>query len=369
MNIPQADLKAQYQTIRDEVNGAILAVVESSQFVRGKAVKDFEAEFARYCECQHAVGVANGTDALLLLLRALGIGEGDEVITAPFTFTATAEAIHWVGGKIVFVDIDADNYTIDPRQIESRITERTRAIMPVHLYGHPADMDAILGIAKKHDLKVIEDAAQSHGALYKGRKVGSIGHAAGFSFYPGKNLGAYGDAGAITTNDPKVAENVKRLGDHGSAKKYENDEMGFNSRLDSIQAAVLGVKLKKLDEWNRRRREITEMYNDAFRSVEEITAPQVSAWAEHVYHLYVMRVENRDAVKQRLNDAGVGAAIHYPRPLHLQKAYDFMGLKKGSFPVSERAGETVLSLPNYPEMTDEMVRFVVTKVRESVAKL
>jgi dTDP-4-amino-4,6-dideoxygalactose transaminase len=374
MNIPQADLKAQYQTIRDDINRAILEVVESTQFVRGKAVRDFEETFGRYCECQFAVGVANGTDALLLALRALGIGEGDEVITAPFTFTATAEAIHWVGAKIVLVDINPENYTIDPRQIEEKISARTKAIIPVHLYGHPADMDAILAIAKKYDLKVLEDAAQAHGALYKGRKVGSIGHAAGFSFYPGKNLGAYGDAGAVTTNDPKVAENVKMLGDHGSLKKYQNDAMGFNSRLDSIQAAVLNVKLKHLDRWNRRRREITEIYNEALRSVEEITLPQVSPWAEHVYHLYVIRVSgtdplrgnHRDALKQRLNDAGIGAAIHYPRPLHLQKAYEFLGLKKGSFPVSERAAEQVLSLPNYPEMTDDMVKLVAEKVKENL---
>jgi len=364
MNIPQADLKAQYQTIRDDINRAILEVVESTQYIRGKAVRDFEEAFGRYCECQFAVGVANGTDALLLALRALGIGAGDEVITSPFTFTATTEAIHWVGAKIVFVDINPDNYTIDARQIESQITERTKAIIPVHLYGHPADMDGILSIAKKYDLKVLEDAAQAHGALYKGKKVGSLGNVAGFSFYPGKNLGAYGDAGAVTTNDPKVAENVKNLGDHGSSKKYEHDDLGYNSRLDSIQAAVLNVKLKHLDRWNRRRREITEMYNEAFRNIEEIATPQVSPWAEHVYHLYVIRVKNRDAVKQRLNEAGVGAALHYPRPLHLQRAYDFMGLKKGSFPVSERAAEMVLSLPNYPEMTDEMVRFVVEKVKE-----
>lgn len=372
MNIPQADLKAQYQIIRDDINRAILEEVESTQFIRGKAVRDFEEAFGRYCECQFAVGVANGTDALLLILRALGIGEGDEVITTPYTFTATAEAIHWVGAKIVFVDISPENYTIDPRQMESQVTERTRAIIPVHLYGHPADMDAILAIAKKYDLKVIEDAAQAHGALYKGKKVGSLGHAAGFSFYPGKNLGAYGDAGAVTTSDPKVAENIKNLGDHGSSKKYEHDDMGYNSRLDSIQAAVLNVKLKHLERWNRRRREITEIYNDAFRNVEGISPPQVSPWAEHVYHLYVIRVsatdplrgKNRDALKQQLNEAGIGAAIHYPRPLHLQKAYDFMGLKKGSFPVAERAGEMVLSLPNYPEMTDEMVKFVAERVIE-----
>ena len=366
MNIPQADLKAQYQTIRDDINRAILEVVESTQFIRGKAVRDFEETFGRYCECQFAVGVANGTDALLLALRALGIGEGDEVITSPFTFTATTEAIHWVGAKMVFVDISPENYTIDPRQIEARVTERTRAIIPVQLYGHPADMDEILSIARKYDVKVIEDAAQAHGGLYKGKKIGSLGHAAGFSFYPGKNLGAYGDAGAVTTNDPKVAENVKNLGDHGSSKKYEHDHLGYNSRLDSIQAAVLNVKLRHLERWNRRRREITEIYNEAFRNVEEIGTPQVSSWAEHVYHLYVIRVKNRDAVKQRLNGAGVGAALHYPRPLHLQKAYEFMGLKKGSFPVSERAAETVLSLPNYPEMTDEMVKLVAEKMKESL---
>jgi len=352
MKIPQADLKAQYETIKDDIHDAITRVCESTQFVRGSAVAEFEDAFAKYCGVDHAVGVANGTDALMLALRALGIGPGDEVITTPFTFTATGEAIYWVGAKLVCVDINPENYTIDVGQIEEKITDKTRAIIPVHLYGHPADMDAVLEIARKHDLKVIEDAAQAHGALYKGKRVGQFGHAACFSFYPGKNLGAYGDAGAVVTNDPKVADNVRRLGDHGSSKKYENDMMGFN--------------LKHLDDWTRRRREIAEYYNQAFAGMDELVTPQESDWAEGVYHLYVLQVDDRDGVKQTLNDAGIGAAIHYPRPLHLQKAYDFLGLGKGSFPVSERAGDRVLSLPNYPEMTEEMLEFVVEKVKEAV---
>lgn len=364
--IPQADLKAQYETIKDEIGPAMQAVIENTQFVRGQAVAEFEQAFARYCETEHAVGVANGTDALMLALRALGIGAGDEVITVPFTFTATAEAIYWVGAKIVFVDIDPENYTMDVQQLEAKISDRTRAIMPVHLYGHPADMDAIIAIAKKYDLKVIEDAAQAHGARYKGKRVGSFGHAACFSFYPGKNLGAYGDAGGVVTNDAKVAGNVKMLGDHGSVRKYANDYMGFNSRLDGVQGAILNVKLKYLDQWNQRRREITDYYNEAFREVEAIETPKESPWAEGVYHLYVMQVADRDGFKQKLNDAGIGAAIHYPKPLHLQKAYDFMQLKKGSFPVSERAGERVLSLPNFPEMTDEQLAYVVEKVKEAI---
>ncbi|MFQ5650476.1 MAG: DegT/DnrJ/EryC1/StrS family aminotransferase [bacterium] len=364
--IPQADLRAQYETIKHEILESITQVIESTQFVRGSASKQFEEAFARYCESEYAVGVANGTDALMLALRALGVGAGDEVITSAFTFTATGEAIYWVGAKPVFVDIDARNYTMAVSQIEAAVTEKTRAIIPVHLYGHPADMDAILGIAKKYDLKVIEDAAQAHGARYKGKKVGSLGHAACFSFYPGKNLGAYGDAGGVVTSDPKVAETIRKLGDHGSSKKYENDLMGFNSRLDGIQGAVLGVKLQHLDRWNKRRREITEFYNHAFEDVDGIQTPEEASWAECVYHLYVVQVDNRDAVKQRLNEAGIGAAIHYPRPLHLQQSYHFLGLPKGSFPVSERAGERVLSLPNYPEMTEEMLRVVVEKVKEAV---
>ena len=267
MKIPQADLKAQYDTIKEDVHQAIHDVIASTQFVRGSASTAFEEAFAAYCETDYAVGVANGTDALLLTLRATGIGEGDEVITSPFTFTATGEAIHWVGSKPVFVDIDPENYTLDPRKIEAAITDKTRAIIPVHLYGHPADMDAILAVAKEHDLIVIEDAAQAHGARYKGRRVGSFGPAACFSFYPGKNLGAYGDAGAVVTSDVKIADTVRRLGDHGSSKKYENDMLGFNSRLDGIQAAVLNVKMQHIERWTQRRREIAQFYNQAFRNV------------------------------------------------------------------------------------------------------
>lgn len=366
IRIPQADLKAQYETIKEEVNEAILAVVESSQFVRGPKVSDFEKAFAQYCETEYAVGVANGTDAIMLALRALGIGPGDEVITVPFTFTATTEAIHWVGANIVFVDINPENYTIDVQQIEERITDKTRAIIPVHLYGHPADMDPILDIARKHDLKILEDAAQAHGARYKSKRVGTLGVAATFSFYPGKNLGAYGDAGAIVTNDARIAETVKMLGDHGSVRKYANDHMGFNSRLDSMQAVVLEIKLKRLESWNQGRREITDFYNDAFSGVDAIKVPKASSWAEPVYHLYVIEVDDRDGVKQKLNDAGIGAGIHYPKPLHLQKAYDFMNISAGSFPVSEKAAERVLSLPNYPEMTEEMLGMVVEKVKQSL---
>ncbi len=366
MKIPQADLKAQYESIKGEVTEAIGEVLASTQFVRGYASKKFEENFARFCETEFAVGVANGTDALMLALRALGIGAGDEVIIPTFTFTATGEAVHWVGARLVFVDVDPRNYTIDVEQVERRITAKTRAIIPVHLYGHPADMDAILDLAKKHDLKVIEDAAQAHGALYKGRKIGSLGHAATFSFYPGKNLGAYGDAGGVVTNDPKIAETVRKLGDHGSVRKYQNDVLGFNSRLDGIQGAVLDIKLRHLDGWTQRRREITEFYNEAFKDMQAIQTPEESEWAEGVYHLYVIQVKNRDEVKTRLNEAGVGAAVHYPRPLHLQKCYEFMGLGEGSFPVSEQAGQRVLSLPNYPEMTEEMLQYVVQNVKNAI---
>jgi len=366
MKIPQADLRAQYETIKNDVTQVITEVIESTQFVRGQASKRFEERFAKYCEVDYAVGVANGTDALMLALRAVGIQPGDEVITVPFTFTATAEAIHWVGAKAVFVDINPQNYTMDVSKIEEKITDHTRAIMPVHLYGHPADMDPILEVAKKYDLKVIEDAAQAHGALYKGRKVGSFGHAAAFSFYPGKNLGAYGDAGGVVTKDIKIADTVRKLGDHGSVRKYENETMGFNSRLDGIQGAVLGVKLSHLDDWTKRRREITAYYNEALQDVAGIETPGESSWANCVYHLYVVQVDSRDQVKQRLNEAGIGAAIHYPKPLHLQKCYDFMKLGAGSFPVSERAGERVLSFPNYPEMTDEMLEYVVQQVKKCV---
>ncbi len=363
MKIPQADLKAQYQTIKDEVHAAITKIIESTQFVRGSASKEFEASFAKYCETEHAVGVANGTDALMLALRALGVREGDEVITSAFTFTATAEAIYWVGATPVLVDIDPENYTLDVEKVRAAVTDKTRAIIPVHLYGHPADMDPILEVARQHDIKVLEDAAQAHGARYKGKKAGSMGHAATFSFYPGKNLGAYGDAGGVVTNDAKVADSIRALGDHGSVRKYENEFMGFNSRLDGIQAAVLNVKMKYIDEWTRRRREIAAFYNDALAHVDGVETPKESSWAECVYHLYVIQVDDRDQVKQKLNAAGIGAAIHYPRPLHLQKAYDFLGLGRNTFPVAERAGDRVLSLPNYPEMTEEMVERVVAEVK------
>ncbi|MCG8604199.1 DegT/DnrJ/EryC1/StrS family aminotransferase [bacterium] len=368
LKIPQADLRAQYELIKDEVHEAVKNVLESTQFVRGQASRDFEESFARYCQTDHAVGVANGTDALMLTLRAAGIRPGDEVITVPFTFTATGEAIHWAGAKPVFVDICQENYTMDVKQIESRISDRTRAIIPVHLYGHPADMDGILEIAQAHDLTVVEDAAQAHGALYKGRKAGSIGDAGCFSFYPGKNLGAYGDAGGVVTNDSRIAEQVKKLGDHGSTKKYCNELMGFNSRLDSIQGAVLSVKLQYLDKWIQKRREITDYYNSAFEAVEQIVTPDESQWAESVYHLYVIQVENRDSLKQRLNQVGIGAAIHYPRPLHLQESYSFLGQPVGSFPVSERVADRVMSLPNYPEMTEKMLEYVVEKVKEYVGR-
>lgn len=363
-NIPQADLKAQYETIKKEVDQAIQSVLNSTRFIRGKYVQEFEGAFARYCEAQYAVGVGNGTDALTLALRAMGIGPGDEVITVPFTFTATAEAIYWTGAQIVFVDIDPQTYTMDISQLEEKITERTKAIIPVHLYGHPAGMEPILNLAKKHDILVLEDAAQAHGARYRGKRVGSLGDAAGFSFYPGKNLGAYGDGGAVVTNNEKIAEMVKMLGDHGSKTKYENDLMGFNSRLDGLQAAILNVKLKYLDEWNRRRREIAHLYDQLFSDVEEIITPFEAEWADPVYHLYVIQVENRDHLRQKLNELGIGAAIHYPKPLHRLKSYEFLNLPEGSFPVAESVASKVLSLPNYPEMTDAMVEYVAEKVKQ-----
>jgi len=366
MKIPQADLKAQYAAIKSEVMQAIAGVIENTQFVRGSAVQAFEEKFASYCEVEHAVGVANGTDALMLALRAVGVGEGDEVITSPFTFTATGEAIYWVGAKPVFVDISPANYTINPDKIEEKITAKTKAIIPVHLYGHPCDMESIMQIAQKHDLHVIEDAAQAHGARYNGKRVGSLGHLACFSFYPGKNLGAYGDAGAVVTNNTKIAEKIRRLGDHGSSKKYENDMMGFNSRLDGVQGAVLGVKINYIEAWTARRREIAQYYNDAFANVNAVQSPIESSWAECVYHLYVIQLENRAEVKQKLNEAGIGAAIHYPRPLNLQKSYDYLKQGRGSFPVAEQAGEKVLSLPNYPEMTEQMMAEVVNILKKAI---
>jgi dTDP-4-amino-4,6-dideoxygalactose transaminase len=364
------DLKAQYANIKSEVNQAIQTVLENTDFINGAAVKNLEDDFAKFCNADYAIGVASGTAALQLALEACGIGEGDEVITVAHTFCATAEAIIHVGAKPVFVDIDPRTFNIDPLLITSVITPRTKAIIPVHLYGQPADMDAINYIAKRHGLKVIEDAAQAHGATYHGRKVGSLSDAACFSFYPGKNLGGYGDGGAVTTNDPEIAEKVFALRDHGRAigadgkrAKYEHEFVGYGERLDTLQAAVVGVKLKYLSEWNTLRYRHALRYNDLLKNINDITIPYQAEELRHVYHLYVLRTSRRDELLNHLNKSGIGAGVHYPIPLHRQPAFVKLGYGENSLPETDRAAKEILSLPIYAELSNEAIEIVCEQIK------
>lgn len=366
--IPFLDLKIQYQQIQSEVNRAIQAVIDSGAFVNGPATKQFEKHFASYCDAKFAVGVANGTDALHLALRALGIGKGDEVITAANTFIATAEAITLVGARVVFADIHPETYNIDVTKIEEKISSKTKAIIPVHLFGQPADMAPILALAQKYHLKVIEDACQAHGAKYQGQRVGTFGDVACFSFYPGKNLGAYGDGGAVVTNDETIARKVAMLADHGSLVKYQHEVEGMNSRLDSIQAAILDVKLNYLDQWNQRRQQNAKFYNELLQDVAGIITPREFAETEPVYHLYVIQAEDRDRLRQHLTEAGIGTGIHYPIALHLQPAYQHLGLKIGDYPVAEQCTRRYLSLPMYPELTESMIETVCQAIKQYVAR-
>jgi dTDP-4-amino-4,6-dideoxygalactose transaminase len=350
VQIPFVDLQAQYARIKPEIDEAIQGILDSTRFIGGEPLTAFERDFATYCHAEYALGVANGTDALHLALRAAGIGQGDEVITAANTFIATAAAIDVTGATPIFVDIDLATHTIDPEQVERAITPRTKAIIPIHLYGQPADMDALMEIAERHGLIVIEDAAQAHGAEYNGRRAGSIGHMSCFSFYPGKNLGAYGDGGAITTNDPELVDRLDKLRDHGRTTKYEHAMVGWNSRLDALQAAILQVKLRHLDEWNEQRRQVAEWYGEAL-SGSDLIIPQVRAGSTHVYHLYVVMTEDREALQRNLEEAGIATGIHYPLPLHMQPAFAHLGYQQGDMPNAEYAASRILSLPMFPELT------------------
>lgn len=348
------DLKAQYATIQSEIDRALQQVLQSAEFVLGPAVRELEQGVAAYCECTHGVGVASGTDALRLALAAAGIGPGDEVITTPFTFIATANTISHSGATPVFVDIDPRAYNINPSAIEDAITGKTKAIVPVHLYGHPADMDPILKLADKHHLFVIEDAAQAIGGRYSGRRVGSMGTAGCLSFYPTKNLGAYGDGGMVVTRDADVAEKIDILRRQGGKKKYQAEILGFNSRLDSLQAAILKVKLQYLDRWNERRRRIAGAYAELLKDLP-VTLPYQAPGIEHVYHQYTIRTNRRDALAQFLKENGIGSMIYYPVPLHRQKLYLPLGYKEGSLPEAEKASNEVISLPMYPELTEDQL--------------
>lgn len=364
MKIPFLDLQAMSAQVADEIFDRWQTIVDQSDFILGKEVSRFEQEFAEYCTCEHALGVASGLDALKLIFRAMDIGPGDEVITVANSFIASALAVSSVGATPVLVDMDDHDFLIDAHALEDAITSRTRAIMPVHLYGQAADMDPIMALARRYNLKVIEDACQAHGALYKGRKCGSIGDAAAFSFYPGKNLGAFGDAGAVTTNDAELADRIRMLRNYGSPRRYHHDELGENSRLDTLQAAVLSVKLQYLDVWNADRRRVALRYAEGLKDVPEVRLPLTNDYAGHVHHLFVIRAVRRDALVQYLQGRGIDCIIHYPIPIHLQKAYVSQGWKVGDFPVAEKAANEILSLPIYPTMTEGQVDEVVETVRE-----
>lgn len=366
MKVPFLDLKAAHDPLRDQLNAAIQEVIECSAFAGGPFVAKFEDEFAAFCSARHAIGVGNGTDALWLALLALGIGPGDEVITVPMTFMATAEAITYCGARPVFVDIDEGSYTLDPARLEQAITPRTKAIIPVHLFGQMADMDPIMEIAHRHGLYVIEDACQAHGAEYKGKKAGTIGDAGCFSFYPGKNLGAFGEAGAVVSNNPGLEQKIKILRDHGQVRKYQHTMIGWNGRMDGIQAAVLSVKLKHLDQGNARRRAHARLYDRLLEPLAEVITPRAAAYGVHVYHVYTIRVKARDAVLRVMADCGIACAIHYPIPVHLQEAYRSLGFQPGSFAISERCAEEFLSLPMFPELTAAQIEKVSRELKTGV---
>lgn len=366
--IPILSLTEQYKSLKDEMNKAVLEVLESGYYILGPNVQKIEKTIAEYCGCKRAVACANGTDALHLALRALGIGQGDEVITTAFTFVATTETIGIVGATPVFADINPETFNIDVNDIESKITEKTKAILPVHLYGQPADMDPIMEIAKKHNLYVIEDCAQAIGASYKGKKVGSFGDFGCFSFFPTKNLGCYGDGGMITTDNDEYAEKIIALRNHGGKNRYYHDQLGLNSRLDEVQAAILNVKFPHINKWNDRRREIAYKYNELFKDVSEIVTPKEISSVNSVYHQYTVRVPNRDELQKEMHEAGVMCMIYYPIPLHKQEVHSKLNLPKNYLPITEKATEVVLSLPIYPDLTEEQIITVAETLKSKVKK-
>jgi dTDP-4-amino-4,6-dideoxygalactose transaminase len=366
--IPLVDLKAQYDSIKDEIDAAIARVIHNTSFIGGREVSAFEEAFAAFQHTKRCVGVASGTAAIYLALKVLGVGEGDEVITTPHTFIATVEPVEALGAVPVFVDIDPATFNLDPDRIEAAITPRTKAIMPVHLYGQIAPMDRIMDIARHHNLVVVEDAAQAHGAEYKGKRAGEWGPIAVFSFYPGKNLGAYGDAGAICTDDDALADKIAKLRDHGRTSKYAHDQIGYGERLDSLQAAILGAKLPHLPDWNDARRRIAAYYTQALNGIPGVCTPSEMADARHIYHIYCITVNgNRDAILADLKSREIEAGIHYPIPLHLQAALVHRGGREGDFPHTEHAAKSIISLPIYPELTIEQMNRVVEELADVIA--
>jgi dTDP-4-amino-4,6-dideoxygalactose transaminase len=360
--IPYLDLAAQMRPLRAEIDAAMARTLDHCSFCLGPDVAQFEKDFAAFCGAKHAVGFNSGTSALHVAMLLLNVGPGDEVITTPFTFVATSWAISYVGAKPVYVDVDRATYNLDPRLVERALTPRTKAVLPVHLYGHPCDLEALQAISRRHNLPLVEDAAQAHGALCQGRRVGTTGVMSCFSFYPGKNLGAYGEGGALVTNDDAHAARARSLREHGSTQRYFHDEVGYNYRMEGIQGAVLGVKLKHLADWTRARRRVAHRYHELLAGTP-LALPVEAAGVESAYHLYVVRHPRREELKQYLEAQGVGCALHYPLPLHLQKCYASLGHHAGDFPVAEQAARECLSLPIYPELTDAQLERVANVVR------
>jgi len=366
-NIPYLDLPAQLRSIRKEIDVAIARTLDQCSFCLGPDVAQFEKDFAQFCGAEQCVGFNSGTSALHVAMLLLELQPGDEVITTPFTFVATCWAISYVGAKPVFVDIEDTTFNLDAKQVERAITPRTRAIMPVHLYGHPADLDPLLDLCRKHRLTLVEDAAQAHGAQYRGRTVGTFGAMSCFSFYPGKNLGAYGEGGALVTNNSAFAARARSLRDHGSSRRYYHDEIGYNYRMEGIQGAVLGVKLKHLDAWTRARRRVAHRYHELLAGTP-LQLPREAEYARSAWHLYVLRHARRDDLKKHLETKGIGCAMHYPVPLHMQKCYEQLGYKQGDLPVAEKAARECLSLPIYPELSEAQMERVANEIKAFFAK-
>lgn len=365
--VPYLDLPAQIRGLRPELDAAIARTLDNCSFCLGPDVTQFEKDFAQFCHAEHCVAFNSGTSALHIAMRLLNIGPGDEVITTPATFVATSWAISYVNAKPVYVDIEDATFNIDPARVEKAITPRTKAILPVHLYGHPVDLDPLLEICRRHNLPLVEDAAQAHGATYKGKAIGTFGVMSEFSFYPGKNLGACGEGGALVTNNAAFAARARALREHGSTQRYYHDEIGYNYRMEGIQGAVLGVKLKHLDTWTRERRRVAHRYNELLANTP-LQLPLEAKYAESAWHLYVVRHPRRDELKKHLEANHVGCALHYPLPLHLQKAYAYLGYKAGDFPIAEKAARECLSLPIYPELTEAQIQRVVSVVKDFFAK-
>ncbi len=358
MNVQFIDFKEQYETIKNEVNAGLAQVFEKGNFILGQEEKDFETDFSRYCGAQYGVGVNSGTDALYLAMASLDIGPGDEVILPTFTFIATALCVSFTGATPVFCDVETSTYNLAPSKLEKLITKKTKAIIPVHIYGQAGDMDAVTKIARQHKIKVVEDAAQAHGATYKGKKIGSLGDVSCFSFYPTKSLGAFGDGGMIVTSNKPVYEKALMLRDYGRTGRYEHKIKGYNSRLDTIQAVVLAAKLKRLDEWNKMRAQNAAYYNQLLKKIKGVIVPETLDNRTHVFQTYAVRLKNRDKIAEELKKAGVSVLIHYPIPLHLQEAYKELGYKRGDFPVAEQIADEVLSLPMFPHMSKQQIEYV-----------